>query len=1046
MYTYAEEVMKLSSVMTLADKIQKGYKTVIKASAGTGKTYRLSLEYIANMICGISYENIVVMTFTKKATAEIKDRIFEFLEDIVFEKNDYKSLESNLSDIFGINKENIDKEVLKKLYIEMIKNKEDVRIYTIDGFTSQIFKNTIAPYLGIYGFETLDIDKPDFYNEILISIFKNEDYMKKFEFVFDELKENRKIETYLDFLKEIIDNRTKFILAKDYKIPEKIVVNISFIDELESIFTAVEQFSEIKNKELKNCFNKDDFEIYNKYKEIEEKKLDLIEERREKINLLIENTKCLLKEKIWNGTTISKKTELGELLLESFDKFKENFCKYIFNEKLLPLQNNIIELKDIIFKLCDEKKKSEKALTHNDVTNYTYEFIYNEELSFVKEGKVTDKFFDLIGGRIDTIMIDEFQDTSVLQWKILILMMNATKNIICVGDEKQSIYSWRGGEKQLFEKLENLIDADVEELDRSYRSYKEIMENVNSVFTGIKEDWNYSEVKYRTDEEYQKGYFGYHIKEHPTVKDEDSDPTEKAIENIVEMLKSGEIKNVGNTCIIARTGKQLNEIAERLNEENISYTINSNASLLEHKAVDSVYKLIKYFSTNNFIYLLEFLRSDLMNYSNAQMKQYIDNVVESKYLKSDDFNDIEKNVVELILKLENDSKNLNNINAKEDFARNLISSFCLLDKYSSKSDIKNIFKFFNILKSYSNIQEFVQYIEEKRDDLTQLSSDDSLAVNLMTIHKSKGLEYETVLFYYNSTSKKPNDTSKFKMYVDYDKKYEHVVNFFITLRKYAGILEYTDYAAVDEQNAIKQEHEEMNALYVGLTRAKKNMSVFLDVKSYKGGEVKDILALKLRGLYSSVFDYKSGEIAENVKDDNKVKVEDYDIDILDYIDNTKFSKLDTNSFNKKLKLADEFKRKVGLAIHYYFEHIKNNIEIEKMQAESALFLKYGNLLGVERVENILARVQKFIDNNKEIYNSKYKVYTEFEITNENAEKRIIDRVNIDEDAKEITIYDYKTGEDPGNKEKYIKQLEEYKKIIEEKTNGEYKIMTKILEI
>lgn len=89
------------------------------------------------------------------------------------------------------------------------------------------------------------------------------------------------------------------------------------------------------------------------------------------------------------------------------------------------------------------------------------------------------------------------------------------------------------------------------------------------------------------------------------------------------------------------------------------------------------------------------------------------------------------------------------------------------------------------------------------------------------------------------------------------------------------------------------------------------------LKSYKGGKVKDILALKLRGLYSSIVDYKSGEIAENVKDDNKVKVEDYDIDILDYIDNTKFSKLDTNSFNKKLKLADEFKRKVGLAIHYY---------------------------------------------------------------------------------------------------------------------------------
>lgn len=62
-------------------------------------------------------------------------------------------------------------------------------------------------------------------------------------------------------------------------------------------------------------------------------------------------------------------------------------------------------------------------------------------------------------------------------------------------------------------------------------------------------------------------------------------------------------------------------------------------------------------------------------------------------------------------------------------------------------------------------------------------------------------------------------------------------------------------------------------------------------------------------------------------------------------------------------------------------------------------LKYGNLLGVERVENILVRIEQFINDNKEIYNPKYKVYTEFEIINENAEKRIIDRVNIDEDIE-----------------------------------------------
>lgn len=67
---------------------------------------------------------------------------------------------------------------------------------------------------------------------------------------------------------------------------------------------------------------------------------------------------------------------------------------------------------------------------------YTYEFIFNKDLKFVKDDKVTEEFLELIGGKIDTIMIDEFQDTSVLQWKILKLLMNTSENIICVGDEK----------------------------------------------------------------------------------------------------------------------------------------------------------------------------------------------------------------------------------------------------------------------------------------------------------------------------------------------------------------------------------------------------------------------------------------------------------------------------------------------------------------------------------------------------------------------------------------------------------------------------------
>lgn len=56
-------------------------------------------------------------------------------------------------------------------------------------------------------------------------------------------------------------------------------------------------------------------------------------------------------------------------------------------------------------------------------------------------------FFEILDGKIDTIFIDEFQDTSILQWKILKDIIDQTNNVICVGDEKQSIYGWRGGEK-----------------------------------------------------------------------------------------------------------------------------------------------------------------------------------------------------------------------------------------------------------------------------------------------------------------------------------------------------------------------------------------------------------------------------------------------------------------------------------------------------------------------------------------------------------------------------------------------------------------------
>ena len=147
-----------------------------------------------------------------------------------------------------------------------------------------------------------------------------------------------------------------------------------------------------------------------------------------------------------------------------------------------------------------------------------------------------------------------------------------------------------------------------------------------------------------------------------------------------------------------------------------------------------------------------------------------------------------------------------------------------------------------------------------------------------------------------------------------------------------------------------------------------------------------------------------------------------------------------------ITLEKEFKRKKGLAMHYYFEHISNNLENDKLIAKSALLSRYGNMLGKKIVEELIVRMEKFIEKNSNIYDEKYKVYTEFEIYDSEGKKRIIDRINIDEDNKKIYIYDYKTGFEPETKQEYQEQIEEYKNILRGKVSEDYEIDVKLLEV
>ena len=1067
---------------------------ILKASAGTGKTYRLSLEFIANLIRGVNYKNIVVMTFTKKATAEIKERIYDFLHQIAFDEGNGAELEKNLKEIYKF--DDLNKKELQNIYFEMIRNKEDIRISTIDGFTNKIFKNAIAPYFNIYNYETLDEETDEFYSKILIKIIENKDNFEDFKFIFDEKKEKKNIKRYMEIIKEILDMRPKFVLTKGFKMSEVKKVSYKFIDELDGIFEKIEEVANKKDKNVTDVLTKAFHNIYGKYSDLsKDESKNENQKMKEKLELIVPEMDLFFEKKLWNGTQTKgeKNKDVREELETKSQELKEKLSEYVFIEKVLPLDKKLKNIAQKIFDIAKKIKISSKRLTHNDILVYTYEFIFNKDLKFVENDRVTEEFLELIGGKIDTIMIDEFQDTSILQWKILKLLMNTSENIICVGDEKQSIYNWRGGEKELFEKLETMIEGNVQNLDKSYRSYKAIIENVNKIFNGYDTKWNYVDSGYRDDEEYQKGYFGYFIRN-------TEEKTPKIYTKIVEMIENGQVKNLGKSAIICRTNSHLKEIAELLNEAKIPYTLESKTTILEYKPIVPMYQLIKFFAFGNFKYLLEFMRSDLIGGLNSHVKYLLENKNEimrfingyqkiesskeankkqknvnkdSKAISFKEFVDMQKDenvkrellkykkinvlernnlifeeILEKVRELKRLSKDLNNKYENENFSRKLVENFEITKYYSTNSDLKNIFIFFNILKKYNNLYEFITFIEEEKENLRQVSSRDVNAINLMTIHASKGLEFDTVFYYKRKSNKGNTDKRNLKSYLDFDEKFNDVKKFMLLFSGYDKKMIENDLSKLIDKNIQKEEMEEINNDYVALTRAKKNLILLFDAEVTKEKGYTDPLAKRIIDVYKNEnkneYEYETGQIVESEIPEETTDTSD--VKISDSLFKTYFNDDKLRMEKSSNTLENEFKRKKGLAMHYYFEHILNDLENEKKIAKSALLSRYGNMLGKKIVEELIVRMDKFIEKNIDIYDKKYKVYNEFEVYDSEGKKRIIDRINIDENNRKIYIYDYKTGFEPETKKEYQEQIEEYKNILGGKISEDYEIEVKLLEV
>ena len=1047
---------------------------VLKASAGTGKTYRLSLEYIIALskkgdIEPIDYKNILVMTFTRKATAEIKEGILnklsEFMEIYEISKNSELSVIEAISDnkLIDNKKRNnylnfiesikniepnlvIDNnflENLSKVNKEIIKNKEKLKIYTIDAFFNIIFKNIVTNLMKIKLYTMLDEeDNSIYYKKVLENIFNNEKLFNDFKNFFTENSE-KNIDNYISIIQRLISSRWKYILSLNdnpsLAKKEKFNITKSSIEILREIFSYIENDCK---KDLDDVLKND----YKKY-------IGKTEETQKEF--LFKDFKLLFKDGtagfIYNGNKLKKASdaEHKEYINARHEELREILSKEIFNEVLIPYEEKIFELSSEIYNLYDSFKIRDKKFTFSDIAIYTYMAIFNKNNALRDENGLTDIFFETLDMNIEAIFIDEFQDTSILQWKILYEFTKKAKTIICVGDEKQSIYGWRDGEKRLFENLETILEAKDDSLGKSYRSDRNIVSYCNQFFKAIEkiEDWKFpiSEVNSRND-----GYVkAICIKD---LQDKIEDEEQKKELNINTVLLQ-ELKNFepyDNVAIIARTNAELSEIANLLEDEKIPYILNNEKNISEYSGIFECFELLKYLVYENELALFNFISSPLSNFGTDEIEILLKNKKELfsyiNFSQDNDFiNSLEnKKIIRFLEKIVFLKKNYKNFTV-QDLIFEIIKKFQFIDYFNKDNEVKNIYDFYLLTNYYSSILELLNDYKENKLTLSDTNSEKK-GVELVTIHKSKGLEFKTTFVIKNSKKSKTDDID---FLFEMNDKYDETVFSLFCKKGYKSILE-TCFEERIENYDKKIKEEEINNFYVALTRPKNNLIVIYEDRLFEENPLNE----------SNIDDFFNCELGKISLDEKKSKTEDIieknlENDLYNsqsyfsssiYEDEEEIKNIEVN--DSKFLLETEEKRMIGILVHYFFENLKYGTDEEVEFSKTLCYKKYLSYFGGEKLNKILSKenIKMFLTKDKEIFSKKWDhIYSEYILYDYEKKKEYrIDRLMIKDNGDgtgEIYIVDFKTGGKDENQLKTYKDV--LKKNFEELQN--YNIRTKFLE-
>jgi len=802
-------------------------KNLIEASAGTGKTYNIQNLY-ARLILEkkLDIASILVVTFTEAATKELKDRLRNILTDIkIFMESDITN-DSRIKAVAGDKssfQEKID--ILNKA----INNFDSASIFTIHGFCKKILSENAFKCSLPFNFR-LETDTKSFVNEILMDFFRK-NYYAGDEVLLSILNSSKfELKNLLLFVNNVInDNENVRIIPPEIETLDKFITNLKQLNALcnsdvsQKLYTFINKM--ISENALKISFQKKfevDWETFTSKSEVSGRNYFSIYEKCHNFTKLKMLENCYTKKR--NVFENSFPDELSEFTL---------LCDEISNFSLEKNLNNIlkIECKNYFLEKYKHFKNSLNFLTFNDLVAKTERFLTENK-----------DFLSKVQSEYNAGLIDEFQDTDPLQYNIFQkIFANESKTLFLVGDPKQAIYGFRGGDiytyrhvkRELIQISEQNNQPQIFTLSTNFRSSPEIIDSVNSIFSRnnsfIDKEINfYNSKSISKDEKLLLNETTSDCKPIKLVYFQDgfnADTMFKEIakETLIEVLKilnneaafivaSGVRRRIlpGDLAILITENNDANSIKNLFLKHGIPAVTRSQESVFDSAEAESMKVIFFAILSNGNINLIKAaLTTTLFSYPASNIFNFSHKIEleDEKTRIVDFFKNLyhiwkEKSFIEMFTLLI----------SHKNYKHNLLNSTGGVRSYTNIMHISELMHNAELKKKSTPHALFRWFCKQINADTREMNNSSELrletdndAVQIMTIHKSKGLEFPIV---FCPTIWKFKSKSKNVSYVKSHNENHEIIY---------------DISPGEEQIGLHEDDElaeKMRLFYVALTRAK----------------------------------------------------------------------------------------------------------------------------------------------------------------------------------------------------------------------------------